>query len=373
MRARLSLATVLSALVVGASGAWVLPGASSAASLTSGKEFDYPVGLAFSGGHLWVANENGNSVSEINPANGSWVASLTSGPYGISRPVAIASYGSDIFVANSVGSVSEISANRELVRIVFGSKYHFNHPVAITATGGRVLVLNAGASVGSITEFNAHNGALISVISGSQFNFRGSAALATYGPDAFVADRASDSVTEVNMLNGHLVRVVTGQGLGGPDGIAVDSGRVWVSDSATNSATEINAANGSVIATYTDSEAQYGFADPGAVIAAGSDVYLATPYGSSPMVTSVDATTGTPYWDMCNTNGPYYFSQLSAFAVSGNDLWVASRTGANSPTPGSGTGSLTEMNLASGALVGTFPVPETSNTTTTTSTTTTGP
>jgi hypothetical protein len=362
----------LSVLLVGAAGAWYLPGTSGATSLTSGHEFDYPVGLAFSGGHLWVANEDGNSVSEINPANGSWLASLTSGPYGIEHPTGIASYGSDIFVANSAGSVSEVSASsRQLVRIVFGTQYRFKNPVAITEAGGRVLVLNAGTSTGSITEFNAHNGALIRVISGSQYDFRGSSALAIYGLDAFVANKTTDAVTEVNMNSGRLVRVVSEQGLSGPDGIAVDDGRVWVSDSTTNSATEIIASNGTIVGTFTDSEADYGFGDPATVIAAGSDVYIATPYGSSPMVTRVDATTGTPYWYMCNTNGPYYFSQLSAFAVSGDNLWVASRSGANSLTPGAATGSLTEMNLVSGALVATFPTPPTSSTTTTSTSTTT--
>ena len=371
-RVRRRFAGWLSILLVSAGAAWYLPSVSGATSLTSGHEFDYPVGLAFSGGKLWVANEMGNSVSEINPSDGTWLASLTSGPYGIEHPTSIASFGSDVFVANSVGSVSEISApTRKLVRIVFGKQYRFKNPVAITETGGRVLVLNAGTGRGSITEFNAHNGALIRVISGSQYDFLGASAFATYGADVFVADKTTDAVTEVNMISGRRVRVVSGQGLSGPDGIAVNAGRVWVSDATTSSATEINAASGAVLATFTDSEAQYGFWDPATVIAAGSDVYIATPYGTSPMVTRVDATTGSPYWFMCNTNGPYYFSELSAFAVSGNDLWVASRSGANSPTPGSSTGSLTEMNLVSGALMGTFPAPSSSSTTTTTTTTST--
>ena len=371
-RVRHRLAGWLSVALLCAAGACYLPEVSGATSLTSGHEFDYPVALAFSGGHLFVANEHGNSVSEINPANGSWVASLTSGPYGIERPVGLASYGTDIFVANAVGSVSEISATtRRLVRIVFGKQYRFKNPVAITEAGGRVLVLNAGTSTGSITEFNAHNGALIRVISGSRYDFRGSAAFATYGPDVFVANKSTNAVTEVNIGSGGLVRVVSEQGLSGPDGIAVNDGRVWVADATSNSATEITASSGAVVGTFTDSEASYGFWDPATVIAAGADVYIATPYGSSPMVTRVDATTGTPYWYMCNTNGPYYFSELSAFAVSGDNLWVASRTGANSPTPGSSTGSLTEMNLVSGALVGTFPAPSPSSTTTTSTTTTT--
>jgi hypothetical protein len=91
------------------------------------------------------------------------------------------------------------------------------------------------------------------------------------------------------------------------------------------------------------------------------------------MVTKVSATKGTPYWYMCNTNGPYYFTRLSAFAVSGNDLWVASRSGDNSQTPGAKTGSLTELLITSGGLVRTLPSPSgvTPTTTTTTTSTTT--
>ena len=164
----------------------LFPSTVGATSLTSGHEFDYPTGLAFAGGHLWVANEHGNSVSEINPANGAWMASLTSGPYGIDAPTAIAASGPDIFVANSVKSISEINANtRQLVRIIFGSEYHFSRPVAITVAGGRVLVLNAGTNAGSITEFSAQNGLLLKTISGARFAFNDPAAFTTNGQDVY--------------------------------------------------------------------------------------------------------------------------------------------------------------------------------------------
>ncbi|MGB8179158.1 MAG: hypothetical protein WCF63_03235 [Acidimicrobiales bacterium] len=361
----------LSALVALATCAWIIPSNVGATSLTSGREFDYPSGLVFAAGHLWVTNEHGNSVSEINPSNGAWMASLTSGPYGIDAPSAIATNGPDIFVANSVQSISEVNAStRQLVRIVFGSAYHFSKPVAITVAGGRVLVLNAGSGVGSITEFSAQNGLPLTNISGSQFAFDDPVAFATNGPDVYVADKGNNSVTEVNMVTGQLIDVISQQGLSQPDGIAIEDGRVWVADSQSNAATEINAANDAVLATFTDTEAKYGFGDPSTVIADAGNVYIATPYGTSPMVTKVEATTGTPDWFMCNTNGPYYFSELSAFAVQGNNLWVASRSGANSKTPAAATGSLTEMNVDSGALIATYPAPPGSTSTTTTTSTT---
>ncbi len=166
------------------------------------------------------------------------------------------------------------------------------------------------------------------------------------------------------------MRVIAGEGLDAPDGIAVEDGNVWVSNSAANSATEINAATGAAVVTETDSDGQYGFGSPSMVIATGGYVYVASPFGSSPMVTKVSATSGQPSWYMCNTNGPYYFSLLSAFALDGGNLWVASRSGANSMTPGASTGSLTELSTDSGALIMTVPLPPASTSSTTTTTTT---
>jgi hypothetical protein len=128
-----------------------------------------------------------------------------------------------------------------------------------------------------------------------------------------------------------------------------------VADSKGDAATEIDATTGGVINTVGDYDGAYGFGSPSVAIASAGDIFIASPFGSSPMVTKLSATTGAPSWYMCNTNGPYYFSLLSAFAVSGDHLWVASRSGANSKTPGAKTGSLTELDTRSGALIATLP------------------
>jgi outer membrane protein assembly factor BamB len=159
--------------------------------------------------------------------------------------------------------------------------------------------------------------------------------------------------------------------LSAPAGIAVEDGNAWVSDSASSAATEIATGTGTVITTVTDAEGSYGFGTPSMVIGTGGNVYVASPFGSSPMVTKLSATSGQPSWYMCNTNGPYYFSLLSAFAVSGSDLWVASRSGANSATPGARSGSLTELSTGDGSLIATVPIPTTVSTTTSTVATTT--
>jgi hypothetical protein len=366
------------ALLLVAATCWgVAPAQASSPRVAGASEFDAPSGLTFGGGHLWVTNQAGDSVTEINPSSGAWLATFTrSKGYLFNRPAAITSDGSDLFVANASGSVTEMrSSNGALVRVISGAKYHFVDPIAIDSSRNTVLVLNAGRPgglvAGSITEINARTGLLQRTISGAPFAFGDPVALTVLGPDTFVADEGANSMTEVNIATGHVVRVVAEQGLASPDGIGVEDGQVWVADSATNAATDIDAATGKVVVTETDSTGDYGFWKPSMVIGAGGSVYIATPFGTSPMVTNVTATTGAANWYMCNTNGPYYFSLLSAFAVSGNDLWVASRSGANSQTPGAATGSLTELSITSGALIATLPAPSTTVTTTTSTTTTT--
>ena len=373
----------LSALLVMATcvGMFLAPW-STAVGASGAREFDVPSGLAMDGGHLWVTNEAGNSVSEINPNSGAWIATFASSDYGFDRPSAITTFGTDLFVANSAGSVSELqSSDGSLVRVISGAQFAFADPVAIAIAGDTVLVLNAGHVVspsiaGSITEFNALTGAWLRTVSGPRFSFDDPVAMVVSGGNTFVADKGSNSVSEVRIATGALVRVVARRGLDGPDGIAVAAGRVWVADSVTNAATEIAAGSGAVLATRTDAQGSYGFGAPSTVIATGRTIFVASPFGSSPMVTKLSALSGRPSWFMCNTNGPYYFSLLSAFAIDGNRLWVASRSGANSKTPGAQTGSLTELSTGSGALImtlptGTGPAATTSTTTSTTSTTTT--
>jgi hypothetical protein len=373
---RLNLAAPgwLTFFILAATSAWIIPAQAAAHIASSPSEFDAPSGLAFGGGHLWVTNEAGNSVTEVNPSNGSWVATLRSTRYGFNRPTAITTSGPDLFIANAAGSVSELRAsNGALVRVISGRHYRFVNPVAIEADGSMILVLNNGraGTSGSITKIRKSTGSFLRTVSGSSYAFNNPMALAVSGPDTFVADKGNNSMTEVTS-GGGLVRVVAQQGLSAPDGIAVQDGNVWVANSASNSATQIAEGTGAVVTTETDSDGSYGFGLPFTVIGTSGNIFVASPFGDSPMVTKLSATSGQPSWYMCNTNGPYYFSLLSAFAVSSDagDLWVASRSDANSKTPGAATGSLTELSTGDGSLITTLPTASTSVPTTGATTTT---
>jgi hypothetical protein len=326
------------------------------AATHSGAEFDHPSGLAFAAGYLWVANQAGNSLTQIRPVNpAGWVATYSGGGYGFSSPNAVVAYGNNVFVANGGGSVSEVSATSGApVRVIAGAAYGFADPVALAVSGSTLLVLNAGLSggAGSITEINADTGALIRVVSGGAYSFGAPAALVVAGTDVFVADKGSSSVTDVLVSTGALVRVITAGGLDGPDGVATGSGYVWAANSGNNTMTRITAASG---AAQNFSSGSYGLGLPSAIAETAGFIYVLSPYGSSPMVSKIDEVSGAGPWYMCNTNGPYYFSNLSAIAIANGEVWVASANGANNPKPAAANGSLTELNASDGGRVQTVP------------------
>src|SRR5271170_6380427 len=123
-------------VVVGASGIGIATAQATTPRVSAANEFDAPSGLAFGGGHLWVTNEAGNSLTEIDPATGAWMGSFLGRRYGFSHPTAITSAGSDLFVANDSGSLSEVRAgNGAAIRTISGTQFGFLHPIALALSG----------------------------------------------------------------------------------------------------------------------------------------------------------------------------------------------------------------------------------------------
>jgi hypothetical protein len=118
--------------------------------------------------------------------------------YKFTHPDAIASNGGDLFVANEGNSVTEISATSgDFVRVISGSE--FEGPTAIAAAGGNLFVTNFGGGIanqdGSVAELSTKTGALMGVISASNYRFDGPDAIAIYDGELFVADYSDDSLT----------------------------------------------------------------------------------------------------------------------------------------------------------------------------------
>ena len=78
---------------------------------------------------------------------------ISGSSYGFNAPTAITSSVTDVWVANLEGnSVTELSASTgNLVRVISGSSYGFNRPTAISLGGAHVWVVNPLTF--SVTEF----------------------------------------------------------------------------------------------------------------------------------------------------------------------------------------------------------------------------
>ena len=67
--------------------------------------FDYPLGIAFDGTHLWVDNYGGNFVTERDASDGTWVQTLLGVSYGFNYPFGVAFDGSHLWVTNVGGQL----------------------------------------------------------------------------------------------------------------------------------------------------------------------------------------------------------------------------------------------------------------------------
>lgn len=87
---------------------------------------------------------------------------------GFSGPDAIAVAGNDVFVANqNSNSVTELNASTgAAVRVVSGAAYQITYPLTLAVAGNDLFVANGGSADGSVTKLKASTGTLVKVIAG---------------------------------------------------------------------------------------------------------------------------------------------------------------------------------------------------------------
>jgi hypothetical protein len=314
--------------------------------------FNSPDAAVLDGSALWVANKAGNSVTEVNAATGAYMAIIQGPQYHLDGPTALKLIGQDLFVANGPGhSVTELNAKTgAVVRVMAATNYGFNDPVAMASQGSRYLFV-LGAE-GSVSKIAVATGQYLGDATGARLGFDNPTSLVDVANHIFVANSGSNSVTELNARDMSLAQIFSGPGgtakdpFHTPIAMVAQGGHIWVTNQDGLSVTEISAATGQVVQVVPNVE-DY-LPSPGAITYGDGYFFVTSPPGSSPMVTQIIPSNPAKLpWMMCNTNGPYTFSNPQALVVYGPDLWVVNEGGAGGP-PGD---SLTEMNVWSGALI----------------------
>ena len=180
-----------------------------------GGGFTGPDAVSSDGTHVWVANQYGNSVTELDAATGKFVRVITGPAFGFNQPDAISSDGTHVWVANQHGnSVTELdAATGALVQVLSEVRaIGFNEPHGDLL--GRHPRVGHQRLNNSVTELDAATGALVQVLSGSSYGFNCPEAVSSDGTHVWVANQHGNSVTELDAATGALVQVLSGSSYG---------------------------------------------------------------------------------------------------------------------------------------------------------------
>lgn len=317
-----------------------------ASSPRGASNFDDPAAIVTAGGHVWVANEASNSLTQLSAA-GVVTLHVHDAHGDLTGPQALAATPTDLFVANRTGSVSVFTAASGIfVRTINARADHLGDPVAMVVDGADLWVVDQATN--SLTELATATGGLVRTVANQPFAavaFDSPTAITTAGGDLWVTSAGSNSIAEVVARSGAIAHVfsASADGLATPEGVASDGTHIWITDSATNSVTELTARTGALVQVITNSslDGGYGFQSPSVIVAGSGVVYVASPPGGSPMVTQIATSTGIANWMMCNTNYAFNFLNPDAMTIDASNLFVAN--GANN--------TVSVMNAATGVWV----------------------
>ena len=295
-----------------------------AATILYGGRYDFSAvsALAADGPDIWVANNGNSSLTELNASTGAWVRTLSGSRLGLDYPTQIAAYGNYLWVVNQSEQPNAawtlIQLNAATGTRLRTLKWDGTASLGgIALDGGELWV--TGDGFGHVTELNASTGAVIRVVSSLDFDFDTPDTIAADGPDIWVANQngnsGKDSVTELDAATGKILRTIPYDALPDPGFIYADGAHIWVASSndgdssgpaVCGSVTELDADTGAVLRVLEGG--RYGFDDPLAIVANGTNVWVAN--WRSPVYA-------------CPGGGPSGLTEFSA----ANGAWEQTATG----------------------------------------------
>jgi hypothetical protein len=195
-----------------------------------------PTWVAYDGANIWVANYTSNTVTKLSIATGALEGTFTVG----TNPAGLAFDGANIWVANyGSNTVTKLNASNGINLGTFAVGIN---PTALAFDGSNVWVVNAGSN--SITQLRASDGYTLGTF-GVGATPRG---IAFDGADIWVTNYGSATVSELLASNGSILGTFS-VGLN-PSGVAFDGANIWVANSGANTVNKLRAADGSLQGTF---------------------------------------------------------------------------------------------------------------------------
>lgn len=348
------IAACLSSTAVGAvtrapAGSSRLAGRALAGTNVFGWGFADPDAVASNGTDLFVASSIGY-LTELNATTGSFVRTIN----GDFEPDAIAVDGNFVWVADDNDAITEVSATSGAIVRTIERDPHSTTPVttaiAVSANGDDVWVAWLVKGVAAVSEVDASDGKVVRTLSAARYHleFDDTSAsgafdpvLAIAGTRVFVASQGLnvntlqtvDWITELT-TSGSLVRVFLGAKyhLEDPISIATRGALVWVAVAA-GSVTELSATNAGFVRVL---RAGYGFNQPAAIAVAGTDLLVVN--AGSDSVTEFAASNGA--FVKLIHGVPLDVDEPLALCVVAGTAWISNGQ----------TNSVAELDVSTGAL-----------------------
>jgi YVTN family beta-propeller protein len=229
-----------------------------------------PYGVSSDGTHVWVTNENQDTVSEIEASSGKVINTIDVGlaPFGVS------SDGTHVWVTDALeDTVSEIEASTGKVinTIDVG-----NDPEGVSSDGTHVWVTNYVED--TVSEIEASTGKVINTIDVGMQPYR----VSSDGIHVWVTNNVEDTVSEIEASTGKVINTID---VGSePVGVSSDGTHVWVANIGEDTVSEIEASTGKVIDTIDVGSAPVGLSSD------GTDVWVANVEERT--VSEIEASTG---------------------------------------------------------------------------------
>ena len=254
-----------------------------------------PIGLAFDGSSMWVANLNSDNVMKLRASDGANLGTFAVG----SLPAEIAFDGSNIWVTNH-GS-SSVSKLRASDGALVGTYAVGATPFGIAFDGTHIWVANGGS--GSVTKLRANDGVNLGT-----FNIGGSPiGVAFDGVNIWVTNHTGNNVWKLQASNGAVLANYT---VGSNAyGIAFDGANMWVANETSNTVSKLRVSDGFVLGTYPVGNV------PRSVVFDGVNIWVSNAFSFD--VTKLRASDGA----LLGTFAVGSFPEKVAF--DGINIWVA--------------------------------------------------
>ncbi len=211
-------------------------------AIQSGADFAVgtnPVGIAFDGANIWVANFDSNNVTKLRASDGACVAPCIFSTGSSARGVAFD--GANIWTTNSgSNNVTKLRASdgANLGAFAVGAS-----PFGIAFDGANIWVTNTGSN--NVTKLRASNGAAVGTFAVGT----NPSGVAFDGANIWVVNGSSNNLTKLRASDGANLGVFP---VGtSPFGVAFDGVNIWVTNSGSNTVTKLRASDGACVGTCT--------------------------------------------------------------------------------------------------------------------------